>query len=116
MSKFFKAEEVFKELPEDVKKEVFKIAEGKVVYFPKQNNNRKKIDRMAVCESYARGDSYSKIGDALGLSKMRICQIVNHEREKFSKEGVEHWKSRGLSLREIARLFKKSYERVRQLT
>ncbi len=42
MSKFFKAEEVFKELPEDVRMEVFKIAEGKIVYFPKQNNNRKK--------------------------------------------------------------------------
>lgn len=113
MSKFFKAEEVFKELPEDVKKKVFKIAEGKVVYFPKQNNNRKNVDRLEICENYARGDSYSKIGDGLGLSKMRICQIVNQERQNFSKERVEHWKNRGLSLREIARLFKKSHETVR---
>jgi len=114
MSNFFKAEEVFKELPEDVKKEVFKIAEGKVVYFPKQNNNRKNVDRLEICENYACGDSYSKIGDQLGLSKMRICQIVNQERQGYSKKRIEYWKKQGLSLREIARLYKRSHENIRQ--
>ena len=58
---------------------------------------------------------YSQIGDDLGVSKVRIFQIVDQERKIFSKERVEYWKKQGLSLREIARLFKKSHERVRQL-
>lgn len=59
--------------------------------------------------------SYSQIGEEIGVSKVRIFQIIDQEREKFSKEKAEYWKNRGLSLREIARLFKKSHERVRQI-
>jgi DNA-binding CsgD family transcriptional regulator len=57
--------------------------------------------------------SYSQIGDDLGVSKVRIFQIIDQERKRFSKERVEYWKNQGLSLREIARLFKKAHERVR---
>jgi len=57
--------------------------------------------------------SYGQIGDEFGVSKVRIFQIVSKERKRFSKERVEYWKNRGLSLREIARLFKKSHETVR---
>ena len=116
MKNFFRAEDVFRDFPNNLKSKIFAAAEGKLVYFPKNKNKKQIIDREEVLIKYAKSKkSYSQIGDDLSVSKVRIFQIVNQERRKFSKKRIEYWKKQGLSLREIARLFKKSHETVRQV-
>lgn len=111
----YKAEEIFKDFPDNIKSKIFAAAEGKLVYFPK-NKNKKSLNQEQVLIKYAKSrDSYEKIGSELGVSKVRIFQVIKQERLRLSKERVEYWKDRGLSLREIAKLYKKSHERVRQI-
>lgn len=115
MKNFFRAEDVFKGFPDDVKSKIFEAAQGKLVYFLKIQNKRQFNNKEEVLIKYAKSKkSYSKIGEELGVSKVRIFQIIDQERKRFSRERVEYWKSRGLSLREIARLFKKSHETIRE--
>ncbi len=113
MKNFYRAGDVFKDFPDDIKNKIFEAAAGKLVYFPKIQKKRFN-NKEEVLIKYAKSKkSYSQIGEKLGVSKVRIFQIIDQERKQFSKERVEYWKSRGLSLREIARLFKKSHEAVR---
>ncbi len=117
MKNFYRAGDVFKDFSDDIKNKIFEAAAGKLVYFPKIQNKKRFNNKEEVLIKYAQSKkSYSQIGDELGVSKVRIFQIIDQERKQFSKERVEYWKSRGLSLREIARLFKKSHERMRQIT
>ncbi len=114
MKNFYRAEDVFKDLPDDVKDTVFKTAAGKLIYFPKNQDKKQIIDKQEVLIRYAKSKkSYNQIGKELSVTKVRIFQIVNEERGNFSKERVGYWKDQGLSLREIARLYKKSHETVR---
>ncbi len=113
MAKFIKAEEIFKDLPEETRDQIFKIAAGKLVYFP-ANQEKMVIDRDQVCIKYAAAKrSYEDIGEEYGLSKMRICQIIKEERARYSDERIKYWKGQGMSLRGIAKLYKKSHEAVR---
>ena len=115
MKNFFKAEEIFKDFSDNIKSKIFAAAEGKLVYFPK-NKNKKSLNQEQVLIQYVQGKkTYNQIGEELGISKVRICQIINQERKRFSKERVGYWKSQGLSLREIAKLYKKSHEAIRQI-
>lgn len=114
MKNFFRAKDVFKDFPDDFKSKIFAAAQGKPVYFPK-TQNKKRFNKEEVLIKYSQSKkSYSQLGDEYGVSKVRIFQIINQERKRFSKERIEYWKNRRLSLREIAKLFKKSHERVRQ--
>ena len=116
MKNFFKAEDVFKDFPANVRAKIFAAAEGRLVYFPKNQNKKQIVDQKEVLIKYAQSKkSYSQIGDELGISKVRVFQIINKERKRFLEERIEYWKNQGLSLREIARLFNKSHERVRQI-
>jgi len=116
MKNFIRAEDVFKDFSDDIKSKIFAVAQGKLVYFPKIQNKRQFNNKEEVLIKYAKSKkSYSQIGEELGVSKVRIFQIIDQERKKFSKERVEYWQERGLSLRETARLFKKSHERIRQI-
>ena len=102
-------------MPVSIKSKIFAMAEGKLVYFPKNQNKKQRVNQEEVLMRYAQSKkSYGQLGDELGVSKVRVFQIVSQERKKLSKERVKYWKNRGLSLREVARLFKKSHERVRQ--
>jgi len=113
MVKFKKAEEVFKDLPQEIRDQIFKIAAGLMVYFP-VDQNRVSIDREQICIKYASPKrSYEDIGQEYGLSKMRICQIIKEERVRYSEDRIKFWKGQGMSLRGIAKLFKKSHEAVR---
>lgn len=115
MVKFKKAEEVFKDLPQETRDLIFKIAAGQTVYFP-VDQNRVSIDKEQICIKYAAAKrSYEDIGQEYGLSKMRICQIIKEERAQYSEERVKYWKGQGMSLRGIAKLFKKSHEAARQI-
>lgn len=116
MKNFIRAKDVFKDFPDDFKLKIFEAAQGKLVYFPKIQNKRQFNNKEEVLIKYTKSKkSYSQLGEELGVSKVRIFQIIDQERKQFSKERVEYWKSRGLSLRDIARLFKKSHERMRQI-
>lgn len=115
MKNFIRAEEVFKDFPEERKLEIFKVAAGKLVYFPKNKNKNEKIDIEQVLIDYMRAKNYREIAEESGTNIMRICRIVNAERKRFSKERVNFWRKRGLSLRGIAKLYKKSHEGVRQI-
>jgi Mor family transcriptional regulator len=111
----YRAEDIFRDFPNDLKSKIFAVAAGKLIYFPKIKSNQRRLDQEKVLIKYASGkNSYGELGEELGVSKVRICQIVNQERTQFSR--VEHWKNKGLSLREIARLYKKSHEKIRQET
>ena len=113
MGKFVKADEVFKDLPDNTKDEIFKLAAGKVVYFPK-NQGKTPLDHEQICIKYANlKRTYEDIAEENGLSKMRICQIIKEERGRYSEERIKFWKNQGMSLRGIAKLFKKSHEAVR---
>jgi len=118
--KYFQAEDVFKDFDDEIKEKIFSVASGKMVYFPKNKNRRRisDIEKLVIIKMYAvdNKNSYKKIGDDWDISGMRVCQIVNDERKNFSKERIVWWRDNyGLSLREIARLFKKSYETIRQI-
>lgn len=105
---------MFKNLPKELRLKIFAIAKGKLIYFPKNQGKKPNINQKEVLRKYAKSNkSYNQIGNELGVTKARICQIVKQERENFSKERIIHWKNQGLSLRNIARLFKKSHETVR---
>lgn len=111
--KFKKAEEVFKDLPQETRDQIFKIAAGLMVYFP-VDQNKVTIDREQICIKYAASKrSYEDIGQEYGLSKMRICQIIKEERARYSEERIKFWKEQGMSLRGIAKLYKRSHEAVR---
>ncbi|MBA7525565.1 hypothetical protein ES705_17717 [subsurface metagenome] len=115
MKNFIRVEEIFKDFPDDFKSKIFAAAQGKLIYFPKIQNKRQFNNKEEVLIIYAKSKkSYSQIGDEFGVSKVRIFQIINQERKRFSREKIEYWKSRGLSLRDVARLFKKSHENIRQ--
>jgi predicted DNA-binding protein YlxM (UPF0122 family) len=115
MKKSSGAEEIFKDFPDKIKSEIFAAAEGKLVYFPKNQNKKQAIDKKEVLMRYAQSEkSYSQIGNELGISKVRVFQIVKQERQEFSKEKIGYWKKQGLSLREITKLFKKSHGNVKQ--
>lgn len=114
MAKYHRAEDVFKDLPKHIKLKIFDVAAGMLVYFPKNHSRKRILNPEDVLIRYAKSKkSYSQIGDELGVSKVRIYQIVKQERARFSKEKVDYWKKRGLSLRKIARLYRKSHEAVR---
>ena len=114
MAKIRKAEEVFKDLPEETRDQIFKIAAGMTVYFP-VDQNKVSVDREQICIKYASPKrSYEDIGQEYGLSKMRICQIIKEERAQYSDERIKYWRSQGMSLRGIAKLYKKSHEAARQ--
>lgn len=107
MVKFKKAEDVFKDLPQETRAQIFMIAAGLTVYFP-VDQNRVSVDREQICIKYASPKrSYEDIGQEYGLSKMRICQIIKEERARYSDERIKFWKDQGISLRGIAKLFKK---------
>lgn len=113
MVKFKKAEEVFSDLPQETRDQLFKIAAGQMVYFP-VNQNRMSVDKEQICIKYAAAKrSYEDIGEEYGLSKMRVCQIIKEERVRYSDERIKFWKDQGMSLRGIAKLYKKSHEAVR---
>ncbi|MGB3341277.1 MAG: hypothetical protein WBB37_07345 [bacterium] len=115
MKNFYQAEEIFKDLSDNLKTKIFDIAAGKLVYFPKNHNKKRIINPDEVLIQYAQSKkSYRQIGDDLGVSKVRIFQIVKQERTNLSKGRVKYWEEQGLSLREIARLYKKSHEAVRR--
>jgi len=78
MKNSHRAEEVFKEFPESLKSKIFAAAEGMLVYFPKHRSNQQQIDKERVLIDYAqKRRTYSEIGEELGVSKVRIYQIVN---------------------------------------
>lgn len=113
MAKFIKAEVIFKDLPQEIQNQIFTIAAGKLVYFP-VIQDKMTIDRDQICIKYAAAKrSYENIAQEYSLSKMRICQIIQEERARYSDERIEYWKGQGMSLRGIAKLFKKSHETIR---
>src|SRR4030042_5265196 len=113
MKIFYRAADVFGSFPDEIKSKIFAVAEGKLVYFPKNHNKKRTINQESALIRYAKSKkSYSQIGRELGVSKVRIFQIVNQERQNFSKERIEYWKEQGLSLKEITKLFKKFHEPI----
>ncbi len=114
MAKFYRADEVFKSLPDETKENVFQMAAGKLVYFPSANR-RQPVDRIAVCRRYAEGVSFGGVGEEFGVSRERAYTIVAEERAAYSKASVRLRRQRGMSLRGIARLYRKSHEAVRDV-
>lgn len=112
MSTTYNANELFKALPAAVKEKIFDIAAGKLVYFPAASQ-KEPVDRVTVCEGYAKGKSFGEVADQFRISRARAWQIVKQERAVYSKDRSRFWQERGLSLRQIARLFKKSHVAIR---
>ncbi len=73
-----RVEDVFKNFPEDLKSKIFAVAEGKLVYFPRNHNRKRIIDSDNVLIRYSTSKkSFSQIGDELGVTKVRIFQIID---------------------------------------
>ena len=93
MKNSYRAEEIFKDLPDDLKSTIFEIAAGKLIYFPKNQTKNRVINPKDVLFKYAKSKkSYSKIGEEVGVTKVRIFQIIKKERGEFSKQRVEYWR------------------------
>ncbi|GAH64377.1 unnamed protein product, partial [marine sediment metagenome] len=87
MKNFYRAGDVFKDFPDDIKNKIFEVAAGKLVYFSKIQNKKRFNNKEEVLIKYAKSKkSYSKIGEELGVSKVRIFQIIDQERKTFSRE------------------------------
>jgi len=116
MKNFIRAEDVFRDLPEDIKSKIFEVAQGKLVYFPKIQNKRQKIDIEQVLTNYLKGKTYKEIAEDFDINIMRICRIIKDERDKISKERIKFWHDKkGFSYRILEnRLYKKSHELLRQ--
>lgn len=112
MGRLHKASEVFNDLPAGIKEKVFQLGAGKLVYFP-STDPRKPVDKVAVCIRYGEGLSFTKVGEEFGVSRERAYRIVAEERGVYSKGRAKLWRERGMSLRAIGRLFKKSHEAMR---
>lgn len=116
MSNIKKAEDMFKDLPQEIKEKIFKIAEGKTVYFPKQQK-RERIDKEEVLEVFlkSRGITYKKLGERFNLTAARICQIINEEKKSQFKERINYWHNqKEVSLRTLAEFYDRSHETIRQ--
>lgn len=116
MKNFIRAEDVFRGLPEDIKSKIFEVAQGKLVYFPKIQNKRQKMDTEQVLIDYLKGKTYKGIAEELDTNVMCICRIIKDEREKISRERIKYWHDqKGFSFHVIGeRLYKKSHEFLRQ--
>lgn len=116
MTNSYRAENIFKNLPEDIKGKIFKAAEGKLVYFAKSKKVSQMIDSEKVLLDYSRKiKSYNDIAREMGTNKMKICRIINKERKDYSKKRVKYWRKKGLTLPEIARLYKKSHKIISEM-
>lgn len=115
--KVFRGDKIFNKLPEHIKEQIFNIAAGKLIYFPKNPEGRIGIDKMKVLFKYIKKEdvSYNDVAKEVGISRMRVCQIVNEERERYSEERIRFWWNEGLSCRAIAKLYRKSHETIRKL-
>ena len=93
-------------------------AEGKTVAFPKGagGEGRGTRDEEAMLTEFARGKTGEEVAKAHGMSRRQVFYLLRKERaEGLKGSRVEEWKGRGLSLREIGRLYGKSHEAVRQM-
>lgn len=115
MKNFIRAEDVFKNLPDEIKSKIFAVAQGKLVYFLKIQNKRQNIDTERVLIDYIKGKTYKEIAEDLGINIMRICRVINKERGMLSAERIEFWRDKGLVYRELSRLYKISHEMIRQV-
>ena len=116
MKNFTRAEDVFRDLPEDIKSKIFEVAQGKLVYFPKIQNKRQNIDTERVLIDYIKGKTYNEIAEELGTNIMCVCRIIKDERDKISKKRIKYWRDqKGFSFHVLGeRLYKKSHEFLRQ--
>jgi len=104
-------------LPQEIKNKIFKIAEGKTIYFPKQQK-REKTDKEKVLELFfkSKGITYKEIGERFMLTAARICQMINKERKGQSEERINYWHNqKGVSLRTLGEFYDKSHETMRQI-
>ena len=115
MKNFIRAEDVFKDLPDEIKSKIFAVAQGKLVYFPKIQNKSQNIDTERVLIDYLKRKTYKEIAEELGTNIMCICRIINKEREMLSAERIKFWRDKGLVYRELSRLYKISHEAIRQV-
>jgi len=115
MKNFIRAEDVFKDLPDERKSEIFAVAQGKLVYFAKIQNKRQNIDTERVLIDYIKGKTYREIAEESGTNIMRICRVINKERGMLSAERIKFWRDKGLVYRELSRLYKISHETIRQV-
>jgi len=104
MSKYLRAEVVFRHFPEELKGVILKTAKGKLVDF-RGNRNQKKVNEIILFKKYDDGDSYRNIAKNLGCSRQHIKRIVRQERQMLSKERIQYWQNQGLSTLGIMALF-----------
>ena len=113
MQNFTRAEDVFKDFPDEIKSKIFEAARGKLVYFPKIRDETA-INRIKVCQEYANGKTYREISEKENTNKVRIWRIIQEERKKLSRERIMYWQDKGLKLRQLGKLYNISSETVRQ--
>lgn len=110
-----KAEDVFRDLSREEKNRIFKIAEGKTVYFPKLNK-KGVVDREAIVEAFMRGgQTQGEIAGAFEITPARVCQIIAKERGARTEERMEFWHNqKRISLRVLGNFYGRSHETIRR--
>lgn len=114
-----RAEVVFtrRRFSEDELARIFRAADGKTVCFPVPETRKKALSDEQVEDflvGYARGKAVDELAGRFGISRRRGFQVLQEERVR-GVEGsrVQGWKGKGLSWREIGRLYKRSHEWAR---
>lgn len=115
MKNFIRAEDIFKDLPDEIKSKIFAVAQGMLVYFPKNKNKSQNIETEQVLIDYIKRKTYNEIAKELGTNIMCICRIINKERGMLSADRIKFWRDKGLAYRELSRLYKISHEAIRQV-
>lgn len=92
---------------------------GKTVAFGRISNSELLISNQrgneAMLEEFARGKTADELVAGSGMSRRQFFYLLKKERaEGLKGSRVEEWKRRGLSLREIGRLYGMSHEAIRQ--
>ena len=95
---------------------ISRVAAGRTVHFPARSNGESRLpDPEAVLERYARGATARALAEELNASERWIYKVLSQERGRCSSIRVRHWRSCGLSYRQIGRLCRRSHEACRQM-
>jgi hypothetical protein len=92
---------------------------GRTISFRRVQSPESRVQSAEVAErmltEFARGKTADEVAKKNGMSRRQVFYALKRERaEGLNAERLKSWQDRGLSLREIGRLYGKSHEAVRQ--
>lgn len=115
-----RADQVFTDwdFTKDELAKIYRLAAGKTVSFPSDQGGR--VDpgewKERLLEDYGRGMKADELVGKYRCSRRTVFNVLAEERgQGVEGSRVRGWKKRGLSWREIGRIYKRSHEWARKM-